>query len=89
MLASVEFLGDPDLDERLPSDTESGCFAIYCGDHPYREIDVHTPVFLPGAPRPSRIQSVAQLSQVVVTVVVKNVVNPAEPARMLVRWAMH
>ena len=57
MIALIEFLGDPYLDERLTSDTESGRLPVEFGDHPCREIDVHTPVFLTGAPCPSRIQS--------------------------------
>ena len=57
VIALIEFLGDPYLDERLTSDTESGRLPVEFGDHPCREIDVHTPVFLTGAPCPSRIQS--------------------------------
>ena len=48
MIALVEFLRDPDLDERLTSDPKSGCFAVEFGDHPCWEVDVHPPMFLAG-----------------------------------------
>ena len=53
MIALVELLGDPDLDERLASDAETGCLTVEFSDHPRREVHVHPPGFLTGPPRPS------------------------------------
>ena len=38
-------------------DSEPGGFAVEFSDHPCREVDVYSPVFLAGPPRPCRIQS--------------------------------
>lgn len=57
MIPLMEFLGDPDLDQRLASHAETGCLTVKFGDHPRREVHVHPSVFLTGPPRPSGIPS--------------------------------
>lgn len=56
MITLIEFVGDPDPDERL-ANAETGCLTVEFGDHLRREVHVHPSVFLTGPPRPSGIPS--------------------------------